>query len=122
MSYAVTLSESRRFLVITVEGSITVELARSFAREASRVSGDSGINRFLFDVREASNVDSVIANYRFAYEDMPALGLSRSARSAILTREDDRSHEFVELAAQNAGYLVRLFSERGAAVAWLEEP
>lgn len=121
MGFEITISESGKYLVIRVSGEITVELARQFSIEAA-VQGDKHhLQRFLFDVREAPNVESMMRNYMYVTEDMEDLNLSRTVRSAILTSPEDRSHDFIETAIRNAGYNVRLFTDREAAVAWLEE-
>jgi hypothetical protein len=53
---------------------------------------------------------------------MGELNLDRAARVAILVRPDDISHNFVETVSRNAGYNVRVFRERKAAIDWLENP
>ena len=52
---------------------------------------------------------------------MKRLDLQRDVRSAILVDSGDHSHDFVETVTQNAGYVVRVFDDEAAAIAWLEE-
>lgn len=99
---------------------MTADTAVEFAVEMDRLSRVHGIGRFLTDVRDAPNTSSVPENYRFTENDMNALGLQKDARSAILTRQSDRSHDFVVFASQKAGYNVRLFDDESAATSWLE--
>jgi hypothetical protein len=98
----------------------TVELGRDCGRAAAEVGVQHGVYRYLFDTRQARNVDSVTANYRFAHMDLSAFRFSKSVPVAVLTRPGDRSYDFMETALTNAGYRVRLFSREDEAVQWLE--
>jgi len=121
MNYTIGVSESGKFIRLRVEGEISAELARKWSDEMREMGLASGIGRFLSDVRGARNVSSILENYSFAYKDAPELSLDRNARVAILASPDDRSHDFVEVTLQNAGYNVRLFRDESSAVQWLEE-
>jgi hypothetical protein len=79
------------------------------------------ILRYLYDLRNAPNIESVTSNYEFAYKEMPKSPLDANATVALLADPEDRSHDFVETVMRNAGFNVRLFSEKEEAVAWLEK-
>jgi hypothetical protein len=119
VSYSIGLSEDGSYLICRVTGPMTVETAREFTQKMDRVSRETGVNRFLSDVREAPNVSGTLENYRYAYKDMPELDLRRDVRAAILADPADHSHDFAETVVQNAGYNVRLFHDEEAAIAWL---
>jgi len=51
---------------------------------------------------------------------MPKLGLQRDVKYAILTSPTDESHNFIETVCKNAGYIVKVFSDKNSAIAWLE--
>jgi hypothetical protein len=121
MSYAIALSENGKYIVCRMAGPMTVEIARESAKELDRLSRSTGIKRFLNDVRNAPNVSDVLANYDFAYRDMNGLNLQRDVRSAILADPADRTHDFFETVAKNAGFNVRIFHDENAAIAWLNE-
>jgi len=121
MSYTITISENRQYIICQVTGSMTVEIAREFARELDSLSRAKNIKRFLTDVREAPNISSVYQNYKYAYKDMIDLKLQRDIRSAILADTADTTHDFLETVVQNAGYNVRVFHDESAAIAWLNE-
>ena len=120
MSFVVSLSENGKYILCRVSGPMTATTAIEFSAEMDKLARKHGINRFLTDVRDAPNVSSVVENHQFADSDMKALGLQKNVRAAILTRQSDRSHDFVEFATQNAGYNVRLFDDEQAAITWLE--
>lgn len=119
MSYSLRVSETGDYLVVRVEGALTILEARAFSAEAHAKSQEAGIDKILFDVREAPNEASPDANYLFVEHDMDRLGLSRTTRSAILKSADDASHDEVETAMNAAGFKVRSFTDLEAAVAWL---
>jgi hypothetical protein len=66
-------------------------------------------------------VQSVVDNYEFAHQELPNFGFPKSSRSAFLVRPDDRSHDFINTAFFNAGYVTKLFSDEASAISWLEK-
>jgi hypothetical protein len=66
-------------------------------------------------------VQSVVDNYEFARKETTAFGFPTKSRSAFLVRPDDKSHDFINTAFYNAGYVTRMFSDEAAAIAWLEQ-
>ena len=121
MSFEVFLSDDEKQIVCRVTGPMDVDVAREFSLAIEDLNKERRVDRFLFDVRGASNVSGVLDNYTFAYRDMAELDLRRDIRSAILTSKGDRSHDFVETLLRNAGYRARIFDDEAVAVAWLEE-
>lgn len=120
-SYAITLPEEGDYVLVKVTGLISREFAVRFVDESRRVGAASGMYRYLFDVRDARNVETALGNYQYAHEDMARLELDRRARLAILAAVEDPSHDFVETVMSNVGYNVRLFRDKEQAVAWLRE-
>ncbi|MBT0963610.1 STAS/SEC14 domain-containing protein [Denitromonas iodatirespirans] len=120
MNYAVSLSECGRFVHCCVSDDITVERATQFTRDAAALGARRGVSCYLFDMRGASNVASVFGNYQFAYASLAMIGMARTDRVAMLVDADDHSHDFVETAARNAGYDMKLFTDHEAALAWLK--
>lgn len=119
MTYEIIVSEDGGYIIVRVVGEITRENAAQFGLEAQEKGIELGLNRYLFDVRQAINVDSTLDNYEYAYQDMKSSGLRRSARVALLARAGDRSHRFIEVVSRNAGYNVRMFSDKAKALEWL---
>jgi hypothetical protein len=100
---------------------MTADLRRCSGIDAQDIGKNNNINRYLCDLRGAPNIESVSQNYDFAYEGASEAGLSRNARSALLTDPDDNTHNFIETLLRNAGFMVKIFVNREEAVAWLEE-
>lgn len=100
---------------------MNVEVAVRFSEEMVRLSRETAIKRFLTDVRDAPNTSDVLEKHSFANRDMKDLKLQKDVRAVILVDPDDRSHDFVETAAQSAGDYVRVIDDVAAAIAWLEE-
>ncbi|MBW1814413.1 MAG: hypothetical protein JRJ39_12290 [Deltaproteobacteria bacterium] len=70
--------------------------------EAHTLGGKLGINRYLVDVTESRNTDSVMESYDFAYEDMKNTeGIDLYARVALLVSPGDHSHDFIETVTTN---------------------
>jgi hypothetical protein len=120
MPYRVEPAPSKRHIRITVNVAMTRKVAADAGEEAAALGRKMGVKRFLYDVRSAPNTETVLSNYEFANDELPALGFDRGARVALLVAEDDRSHDFVILAMQNAGFHSVVFSDEAEAVEWLE--
>jgi hypothetical protein len=121
MHYTMDLPEHGKYVRVLVTGDITREFAGRYSIAAKELAEQHGRKRFLFDLRQARNVESTVQNYQYAYADMPRFELDRLSRAAIIRDPEDHSHDFVELVSRNAGYNVRFFTSEEAAIAWLEE-
>jgi hypothetical protein len=121
MDYEVSVSKNEKFVIIDAKAPMTVDLSRRCGIDAHELARKKEIKRFLFDLRGAPNIETVLHNYEFAYQDMQEHGFSRSIRSALLTDPGDSSHDFMETLLLNAGYPVKKFSSEEDAVSWLEE-
>lgn len=121
MGYKLSISERGNYILVLVTEAMTRELGRRCGKDATSLGKKHNLRKYLFDLRQAPNVETVFSNYQFAYDDMDDFGFDRRARSAILTAPADTSHNFIVTAFRNAGYNVRLFTDEGAAISWLEE-
>lgn len=117
MTYSITPSEDRKYIIIKVVGDMTADVAVNFDLEASAVGDKLGITRYLIDVTESRNVSSVYENYKFANVDLPAkLKVDIKRRIAILVDSDDHSHDFAETVLKNAGSNSTIFRDRELAI------
>lgn len=121
MAYTIGLSENERYIICRVSGPLTAQATAAYTKEVDRISRERHIKRFLFDMREAPSMLSILDNYDYANSAMPEMELQRDVRSAVLAAPTDDSHDFAEVVMQNAGYNMRVFHDESAAVAWLEE-
>jgi len=121
MDCNVSCSDNGKYILVKVNKPMTIALGRRCGKDATELGARHNINRYLFDLRGAPNIENVVPNYQFAYKDMDNFSFPRGARSALLTDPDDKSHDFMETVFRNAGFKVRLFSNKNSAIAWLEE-
>jgi hypothetical protein len=120
MSYTISPSDDNSYIIVKVKGTITRQTAMQQNLEAHALGRRLQISRYLVDVTEARNTDSVIQNYEFAYTDMKNTpGIDRSARVAVLVSPGDHSHDFVVTAAKNSGLVVEIFTELDLAKQYL---
>ena len=122
MSYKISIPKSNKYILCRVTQPVTAELSRKFMVDVDRLSKERNIKSYLVDVRDYPNIEKPLKTYEYTYEEMDELNLDRTARAAILVSPDDTSHNFVETVSRNAGYNVRVFRERKAAINWLENP
>lgn len=112
MSHTIQVSEDNRYIVIIVKGEITRKDAVQQNLEAHALGKKMGINKYLVDVTEARNIDSVQNNYDFAYTDMRHTeGIDKLARVAAIVSPGDHSHDFIETVSRNAGFNVTIFND-----------
>jgi hypothetical protein len=120
LEYKLSVSNNATYIIINLLKPMTVELGQRCGSEATALGKSTGINRYLFDLRGAPNIENVLPNYHFAYQGLESFGFPRTSQTALLTDADDKSHDFMETLFLNAGYKVLLFRDEAAAVAWLE--
>lgn len=113
MDYHISVSSDGHFVIFKVTGNITRQTIMPGIVAAHGRGNELGLDRYLTDVTEASNVETVTENYTFAYSDIRTTeGIDKYARIAVLVAPDDHSHDFVETVARNAGLNFRLFRDR----------
>ncbi|MBN1904710.1 MAG: hypothetical protein JW927_06400 [Deltaproteobacteria bacterium] len=121
MGYNVTISENSKYIIGKLDEPLDREAIQQLTREYVEIIRSTGIKRILNDVRGVPDAMGITDGYEFAYTDTRALNLPGDIRAAILTDPGDTSHSFQATVAHNAGYMVKVFDEMGAAVAWLLE-
>jgi hypothetical protein len=121
MEFEVSPSANRRHVRIRVLVPMDSATGVRCGSAAIRLGSAMKVDRYLFDLRESQNVQSIVDNYEFVHKEFTGFGFPKSSRSAFLVRADDRSHDFINTAFSNAGYITRLFTDEAAAIAWLEE-
>jgi hypothetical protein len=121
MDYQVSLDAGGRYILIKVLVPMTSAVGVRCGTDAVGLGSENNVERFLFDLRDSPNVQSVVDNYQFAHKEIADFGFPTSSRSAFLVRPDDQSHEFINTAFYNAGYVTRMFIDEAEAVAWLEQ-
>jgi hypothetical protein len=122
MPYTLSVSADGAYIILKVTGQITRSSQMASNIENHALGKKLGINRFLVDVTEARNVDTVSDNYQFAYEDMHIPEINPGVRVAILASPGDHSHDIVETVLRNAGQAVTLFTDPEAAKRYLLGP
>jgi hypothetical protein len=112
-----TISPDGKYIIQKIVGEIDARIANELNHDLVEMGRRHNINRYLTDLTECRNVDSVIDNYNYAYLDLPSVpAIDRSAQVALLVAAEDHSHDFVEITCQNAGFNVTLFRDRDAAI------
>ncbi len=120
LQYTITPEEAGSYIIIKTVGDITQAMITPIISEAYILGNKLGINRYLFDVRESTNVDSVTNQYYFAYRDLPQnYHVNRTSIAAVLVNPSDKTHDFVITATNNAGFLLRKFTDLEAARKYL---
>lgn len=120
MEYEIKLSESRSYVIVKVFNNMTTEKGQVTAIESKKLADQHNLKKYLYDLRDAPNIESAASNYNFAYKGMPRLGDERQTKVALLTSHGDESHDFLVTVMTNAGYNVKIFVKETEAVNWLD--
>ena len=121
MHYSIEILKEQKMIQLTVHGELTKDNALLMNQEAHQVGRENGISKYLVDVTDARNVESVANNYQLAYKDMKHETYDRHAKVAFLVHPEDHSHDFVEMVFFNSGFNVKLFKEKDHALSFLAE-
>jgi hypothetical protein len=108
------ISDCQKYIIIVVQTDITYEVAMQFMAQAFAEASEYGIRNFLFDVRNVRNIESTENNYRMVYEDARRLGFDKTFKIGILIDLNDDSHDFVEAAANAAGFNCKMFTSEAS--------
>ena len=121
MKYSINEVEGQGYVLIKVTGNVTRQEMIACDVEAHALGRKLGIRRYLMDLTDAVNVESVTDNYRFVHIDVDRDDIDRLARVAMLVAPEDHSHDFIETAGANAGRFVKLFRDWEQAVSYLKD-
>lgn len=117
MKYSIEVSGDKRYIILTILGSISRESAMLANIEAHKLGNELGINKYFVDLTQAINSESVLENYEFAYTDMKRESIiNRFAKVVMLVSADDHSHDFIETLSVNTGLNVKLFRDHTQAL------
>ena len=117
----IKISDNGKYIIVQVKENMTRALAERLGLEAVQLGNTKNITRFLYDLRDSRNTETINANYIFAKQDMKRIEPNPENMIAMLTSPDDKSHDFIETVLRNAGYTVKLFIDEAEAITWLEE-
>lgn len=116
----IKISENSKYIIVRVDENMTKSLAEHLGIEASNLGKKKHITKFLYDLRNSRNIESINTNYIFAYQEVKKIDLNPGNMVAMLTSVGDNSHNFVETVLRNAGFNVRIFNEEQEALKWLQ--
>jgi hypothetical protein len=120
MPYDISVDENARYIIINVTGEINNSIALEMTIKSHQLGNQINIDRYFVDLRDARNMQSVVDNYKFAYEDMAGLdSINRNAIAVMLVSPDDSSHDFIETVTINSGLNVRKFTDYQEAIKYL---
>ncbi|MDF1575781.1 MAG: hypothetical protein P1P86_11395 [Bacteroidales bacterium] len=117
--YMISIAGNRNYIIIKYFVPMTSEVALKSGPELQRLATENDIRRFLFDMRNSTNIQTVTDNYYFAYQHIQTFDFPRNSLSAFLIQPSDNSHDFISTAFKNAGYEVVKFTTEDTAVKWL---
>lgn len=120
MDHEIRVSDDGSYIILRLIGP-TGRHQMAYIVAAHTLGAEKGIQRYLVDLREATNRDSAFDSYEMAYHDFPATPqIAQLARVAGLITPGDRSHDFLVTVFQNSGQYMALFEDLAAAERFLK--
>jgi hypothetical protein len=124
MPHRIFAADDASYVILEEVGDITRQSQLQHNQEAHEFARKIGTRKFLVDVTNARNRDSIGENYQFAYTDLENLrntnAIERGERVAILASPGDDSHDFAVTVMVNSGSDVKLFNDRDSAIDFLK--
>lgn len=118
---ALTISIRETYVYACVRKAIaTRKFAVACMEKAAEKAREQGVNKIMLDVRDAPNKLSVLDNYQIPYYVLKQVGYTHDIRTALIVHPDDKTHDFMETVAVNAGFDFKLFTDEEIAVHWLK--
>ena len=102
MSYRVFIAKNKKYIIYQVSGEMTRDTAKQFAADIQDLSQKQNKSRFLIDVRQATNLFTIMENFIFIYKDMDEMNFQKNSFTTILINKGDHSHDIVEKISLNA--------------------
>lgn len=120
MESNISVSENGQYIILKVRGDLDRASSIKQIIEAHELGTKLGIQNYLADLTEARSVRSILDDYHLANADTHRdPRIITFARVAMLVSPEDHSHDFLEIAALNAGWRVKLFKEKTKALDYL---
>jgi len=122
VNFKISISERKTYVNIRIKEVVTPNLLKEFIEKTANHSNKSGIQKFLFDLRQAPNQTSPIVHYDFVYDKSRELGFKPGSKHALLASVENKDdYSFVETILLNAGYQSKIFTDEKDAIEWIEK-
>jgi len=118
-SFTVTVPEGKSYVLTVFHVPMTREMTAQYLPEIKKLGETLRTPAFLFDARGAPDRREIFEDYEI-YEFANWFGFF-GAKIAVIIGPGDRSYDFTDTVANNAGYRHRLFTEESEALRWLEQ-
>lgn len=120
MAYQVTYIPEDDIVQVTVDGEFNFEAVLNLSSNLVRELAENGSHRVLNDQRKARLKLSTLEIFKLP-RVAKAFGLANNTKVAIVFHENKKDYRFIESAALNHGYFVKIFSDIDEAKNWLIE-
>ncbi len=123
MNDRISINKGENYVHSYVYASISMDILAELMIKTSEKGKEWGFNRYLVDFRGAEKILGVLDDYNVAYVKAKEFGLKPGGtRHALIVRHEDIDEfGFVETVFQNAGYILKIFTEEDAAIRWIKK-
>lgn len=117
------LHDGEKILEVVYSGIVSAAELRSFIAESIKIAVEQNFLKVLTDCSKLEGGHFISDNFETVNKYETIKGIHKF-REAILAPENEGAMElvkFYELACHNRGFKVKLFTERGNAIQWLQK-
>ena len=111
--------EDKSYVRVTAHGVISFKYDDPARTDDVKEALAYNINNFLIDLTDAVNKSDLLTQHQYAYEDFKRLGVDIKSKIALLIKDGEHSHDFIETVLINAGYTCKRFNNEQDAINWL---
>lgn len=121
MKFEVFIPKDGAWVHAKILAPLTMDQSLKFLKKAAQQANKEWLHRILIDSRGVPNLKGYYNDYEIAYKHLNKLGFKYHSRVAVLVAPGDKSYDFMELVAKNAGFRWRVFSDEQEATEWLQQ-
>ena len=120
MPFQYSITEKKDYLIFKLEGVRSRKTNALVAKAIRDTCSEGACQRVLVDALALENRLGVLDAHAGPTTDFPKDATSKRIKVAVLDRREfEQGFRFFETVARNAGYFLRVFVDRNAALQWL---
>jgi hypothetical protein len=124
MEFVTEFDEVNKIVITEGTGEVNSEYVRTAAAEAMKIAGEHDCHNFLFDIRPAYVVRSLVAGFQDMSNLGETTGLSLRDRVAVLfspsSYPEDRARFIENVVTNRSNPVYKMFTDKQSAIDWLK--
>jgi len=120
LSYSVVFDKGSGFILVTIDGELTLSLLEKVAAEVGEIENKLGCKLVINDLSNARLTEEALEVYRMP-EKAQQMGVDHVCKRALVVGDRFSDFYFLETVFVNQGHLVKMFGSVDEAKRWLKQ-